>query len=289
LIAITLIPFAVPFFGIVVLALLGHVTVGTAAAVTIAGSLLAIVPGLPLLKRRPTFNRSLARDAVKFGVQGWLGGLALIANLRLDQFMMITAVSPSELGLYAVATTVASAPLLAIASISPPLMTRVAAGDRHLVGRAVRMAMNGTVLLSIPLAAITPGLIAVVFGSRFIAAVPMALLLMVANIPLAGAMVLSSSFQAEAVPMVPTIAEGMALVITVVGLLALLGPLGGIGAALVSIAAYGTSFTFQLTIARRHFKVSLHELTIPTPDDVRWARRLISEHVPLLRSRTEAT
>jgi Glycosyl transferase family 2 len=59
------IPFVVPFVAIVVLDASGHLTVATAAAATIAGSLLSLVPGLPLLtNRRPVFRPSIARNGM---------------------------------------------------------------------------------------------------------------------------------------------------------------------------------------------------------------------------------
>jgi hypothetical protein len=76
--------------------------------------------------------------------------------------------------------------------------------------------------------------------------------------------------------MIGSIAEGIALIVTVVGLATLLGPLQGMGAAIVSLAAYSASFVFQLGMARRRLGFPLHQFVLPRPADVRWvARRMI--------------
>jgi O-antigen/teichoic acid export membrane protein len=287
LIAMTVIPFEVPFVGIVVLYVMGDLTVATAAAVTIAGMLLTVVPGLalPLRGLRRGLKLSLVRSSISFGTKAWVGGLAQLANLRLDQLLMITAVAPRELGLYAVATTLAGAPLLAVGALSPPLMPRIAAGEIDLMPRAVRAALLGTIGLDVALALVTPTLLSVLFGPQFHDAIPMALVLLVANVPYAGAMVLSSALQADGAPLIPSIGEGLALIITVGGLLALLSPLGGIGAAIVSVAAYATSFVFQLVMARRRAGIPIRRFLVPVRADLKWASDLVGSLLARQRMR----
>jgi O-antigen/teichoic acid export membrane protein len=272
LIMMTLIPFMVPFIAIVVLYLADRVTVAAAAAATIAGSLLMLLPGLPLLRRRPVARPRLTRQAITFGFKGWLGGLALLANLRLDQFMMITAVAPRVLGLYAVATTLGGVPTLLAGGITQPLMTRIAAGETRLMTRAVRLMLVVAIVVNLAMALVAPFLVTFLFGPDFSGAVPMTLVLLVASIPLCGSIVLSSALQADGVPLIPSIGEGLALIITVVGLLVLLGPLGGVGAAIVSLAAYSASFVFQLVKARGHVGLPVREFLVPRPADAQWAR-----------------
>jgi len=278
-VATSMIPFAGTFLAVVSLDALGDLTVATAAAATIAASLCSLAPSLPLLaglRRLPAFRRPLARAGVVFGLKSWVGGLAQIANLRLDQLLMITVVAPRELGLYAVATTIAGASGLATGALSPPLMTRIARGETRLMPQAVRIVLLATLALNAALALATPLLLALLFGPQFHGAVPMAAILLAAAVPFAGASVLSSALQADGAPLIPTVGEAIALVVTVVGLLLLLRPLGGVGAALVSLAAYGSSFAFQLALARRRLRVPLHAFLLPAREDARWARGVLA-------------
>ncbi len=273
----TVIPFAVALTGTVVLYAAGDLTVGWAAALTIAGSLMSIVPALPLLRSvgRPVYRREVARRGIWFGLKSWVGGLALLANLRLDQVLMITVVTPRVLGLYAVATTLSGATTLAAGSLAQPVMARIAGGDRLLLPRAVRMTVIVTMLLNLVLALLTPMLLTLLFGSQFRAAVPMALVLLIGAVPFSAGVVLSSGLQADGAPTIPSGGECIALVVTVVGLIVLLGPLGGLGAALVSVAAYSTSFAFQVVMAKRRLGVPVRQFLIPTRADARWAVKLV--------------
>jgi O-antigen/teichoic acid export membrane protein len=277
-VATRLIPFAVAFAAIAVLSAVGRLTVATAAAFTLLGALLSLLPGLSLLteRGRPVFRLALAREGVGFGLKSWVGALALMANARLDQLLMITAVAPRELGLYAVATTLAGASGLATGALSPPLMARVAAGQTHLLPQALRITLAATVALNVALGLATPTLLPALFGPEFREAVAMAIVLLAAGVPFAGASVLSSALQADGAPLIPSLGEGIALVITVAGLATLLGPLGGLGAAIVSLAAYSASFTFQLIMARRRIAAPLSAYLLASRIDLRWARNLLT-------------
>ena len=280
----SLTPFTVNCAAVVVLYSLGDLTVATAAAAAIAATLLSIVPGLPLLGAgRPIFDSTIARAGLGFGLRSWFGGLAQIGNARLDQLLMITFVAPRELGLYAVAVTIAGASGAATGALTPPLMTRIAAGERHLMAQAVRIMVGATVALNALLVLVTPLLLAVLFGSQFSASYPMALILFAAQIPLSGTMVLSSALQADGAPLIPSVAEGIALVITVAGLLVLLRPYGGVGAAIVSLAAYGASFAFQLAMTRRRIGTPIRAFLIPTRADLAWAASRIGGAAGALR------
>ena len=282
-VAMSVIPFAVPFVAIVSLYALGRLTVATAAAATICGSLLALAPGLPLLisMRKPVFRLSLARDGVSFGMKSWLGGLAQLANGRLDQVLMITLVPPRQLGLYAVATTISGAFGPLAGAVSPPLMARIGAGERYLMPQAVRMTVTVTVLTALAVGILTPILLPLLFGQEFRAATPMAMVLLAASVPLAGASVLSTALQADGAPLIPSMGEGIALVVTVVGLAVLLRPLQGMGAAIVSLAAYGASFLFQLVMATRRIRAPLSAFLLPSRADVHWLRSRIMSLTPL--------
>jgi O-antigen/teichoic acid export membrane protein len=269
-------PFAVPFLAIVVLYTAGRLTVAAAAAATIAGAVLSVIPGLMLLRsHRPRFRRAVTREGAAFGLKAWVGGLALTANARLDQFLMITVVAPRILGLYAVATTLSGASGLVAGALGPPLMGRIAAGETRLMGQASRIMVAATILLNVPLAIVTPKLLVLLFGSGFRDATPMVLILLGAQVPMAGAAVLSSALQADGAPLIPTIAELLAVVVTIVGLILVLAPLGGVGAAIVSLAAYGSSFAFQVTMAHRRTGIAVARFLVPTRADVRWARELV--------------
>jgi O-antigen/teichoic acid export membrane protein len=280
-------PFVVGLIATVVLFAIGHLTVATAAATAIIGSLLAVVFGLPLLvaaAHRPVFRPSLMRASLGYGLKSWLGGLAQVANARADQVVMITLVPARQLGLYAVATTISSVYGLVSGAVSQPVMARVAAGERHLMAQAVRVTVILTLGLNLAVALVTPIMLSVLFGPRFSAAAPMAFVLLGASVPLAGGSVLSSALQADGAPLIPSVGEAIALVITGVGLFLLLPPLEGMGAAIVSLAAYSASFAYQIAMAGRRVGAPLRDFVVPGRADLIWARSLVTDVTLRLRA-----
>jgi O-antigen/teichoic acid export membrane protein len=266
-----LIPVVVGVGGIVTLYLTAELTVATAAAVTLTGSLVSCVPVISVLRGQgwPRFRRRVAREGFVFGVKTWMGNLAAMANHRLDQLIMIPAVPPRELGLYAVAVTLAGVANILTGALAPPLLTRVAQGDLALVPRAVRVVLGVVTVANLALGAVTPLLLPLVFGSEFADAVDMALVLLLAAIPSAGVLVLMTALVAAGRPGMTSIGELLAVLITGAGLLLVLEPLGGLGAALVSLAAYSANFGLQLIFARRIFGGRLRDYVVPRMEDAR--------------------
>jgi O-antigen/teichoic acid export membrane protein len=267
-----LIPVIVSVAGIVILYVTDALTVATAAAVTLGGSLASSLQLVLVLRGhgRPRFKPRVAWRGLIFGIKTWIGGLASLANHRLDQLVMIPAVPSRELGLYAVAVTLSSVPSLLTGALAPPLLTRIAQGDIALVPRALRMVLTSVLVLNLAVGAVTPVLLPLLFGSDFSDAVDMALVLLAASVPAAGVAVLMTALVAGGRPEMTSAAEVLALVVTAVGLFVLLGPLGGLGAAIVSLAAYSANFVLQLVVARRSFGGGLREYLVPTSEDARW-------------------
>jgi O-antigen/teichoic acid export membrane protein len=271
------VPIMVPFVGIVVMYMLDEMTVPRVVIATMAGGAISIVPAVAVVARagRPVFRRATARASVSFGLRSWVGGLALVANVRLDQLLMITLVDRRELGLYAVAVTLAGLSSFVIGALGPPLVTRVAQGETSLVPRALRVVLAAVGSINLAAAAVTPVVLPAIFGADFEDAVNPAIVLLIAGVPLAGIMVLAASLAAAGAPGRSSIGEGTALIITIPGLFLLVPSLGGLGAAMVSLAAYSVSFSYQLLVTRRRLGGSLRSYLLPHAEDARWAVALL--------------
>src|SRR5207245_1033997 len=115
-----------------------------------------------------------------------------------------------------------------------------------LVGRALRSTLAITALIAVVLAAIIGVILPWLFGGNFSGAVNMARLLLVAAVPQAGSEILASGLIGGGEPGWAARGQLLALAITIPGLLLLLPLIGGVGAALVSLAAYSVTFGFLL-------------------------------------------
>jgi peptidoglycan biosynthesis protein MviN/MurJ (putative lipid II flippase) len=117
----------------------------------------------------------------------------------------------------------------------------------------------------------------------------MALILLVASIPLAGVTILAAVFSAGTRILAAGVSEIATMGLTVVGLLLLLRPLGGLGAAIVSLVAYTFNFSWLLRIALRDHGGTLAEYLFIRRDElgqVRAAIRRVFAMRPGARRRT---
>jgi O-antigen/teichoic acid export membrane protein len=267
--------------GLVVLYALGRLTVMTAAATVVGTGLASAVFLLPVLRGtgRPRVERGLLREGVPYGLRAWLTGLAGLTNQRVDQLVMVPLVSNRELGLYAVAVTVASATTAFSGAVTIPLMPRVAAEGPGAVPRVLRVSLLVVALASAALAAVAWPVVVYALGRDFARSVPMVWVLLVAGLPLSGVSVLTQAFLGAGSPSIPGRAEVLALVVTVPGLLLFVRDHGGVAAALVSLAAYGLAFAYLARHACRDFGTTPRELLVPRGEDVRWLRAQVRERL----------
>jgi O-antigen/teichoic acid export membrane protein len=258
-------PAAVALLGTTVLFALGVLALPEAAALVLAAAFAAIVPTLGVLRGagRLRVRRALVRRSLRFGLPAWLWQASTLTNARLDQLLMVSLVAPRQLGLYAVAVSLAGVTNIFAGALGPALLPRVARGEEALGAQLCRVSLLVSVLVGIGLAALCPLALPLLFGASFGAAVPMALVLIAASVPNAGTQVLTSALLGVGRPRIVAVSEAVSVGITVVGLLLLLGPLGGLGAALVSAAAYTVTFVILLAGARARLGLPLADMLVP--------------------------
>lgn len=267
----------VPAFAIVILAVVDHLTVGSAAAVYLISSLVSLAILLPLVRGtgRLVLDRARSRAAAAFGAKSWLSTLAGVATNRLDQVLMAGLVASRELGLYAVAVSIASLTYGLSIAVSSALYPRVAEGEARLAARSCRIVIGIVTLAALVLGILSPPLIPFVFGSEFDGAVPMVILLLLASIPMAGAIVLTAALNAGNDPAATMRAEVVGLALTVPALVVLLPVGGGIAAAYVSFGAYIARLAMLLRYATRRFGGGWWTFVFPTGADLGWLRERV--------------
>ncbi len=263
-----------PALAIIVLAVIGYLTVATAAAASLIGSLIGSLLLLRVVRGmgRLVFDRRRTAAASRFGVKSWLSTIAAMANLRLDQVLMAGLVPSRQLGLYAVAVTVASVTNGLINAVCNAQYPRVAEGDHLIVARALRMTTGVVASAALVLALASPWLVPFVFGDGFKDAVPMTIILLAASVPMAGAFLLSAALTAADNPGATMGAEVVALAFTIPTLVVFLPGYGGLLAALVSLVAYTIRLGMQLRPARRAFSTSWRTFLLPTRSDLAWLK-----------------
>ncbi len=264
-------PAVVAFFGVVALFALGKLTVESAAIVTIASGLAPLLALGGIFRRAwpPRVELHVIRDGLHFGGRAWVGTLATLANQRLDQLLMIPLVPARELGLYAVAVTISGLATLLTSQVVTVLIPRIAEGQSHLAPRAMRCLLLVVSVAAAVLAAGTLLVLVPVFGPDFAGARPLVLVLLVAVVPLSGLAALGQWLPAVNRPGAPSVGELVSLGITIPGLILLLPTMGAMGAALVSLVAYSTSFAILLVVMSRHLGHRMIDYLIPHRGDLK--------------------
>jgi O-antigen/teichoic acid export membrane protein len=268
---------------IVVLYALHRLSVESAAIVTIASSFTAALALGPVLRRigRPRVDLRLSRSALAYGVRAWPGTLASLANQRLDQLLMIPLVSARELGLYAVAVTIASLSTVLSSQITTVVLPRIAGGETGLLPPAMRVVLLTVLGTQVLLAVGTMLFLVPVFGASFADSKQLVLVLLVGWLAQSGVSALAQSLASTGRPGAPSIGELVSLAITIPGLIVLLPVLGAMGAALVTAVAYVVTFAVLVVIASRHFGHRKADYVVPRREDLRTLVRLAR---PLLAS-----
>jgi O-antigen/teichoic acid export membrane protein len=249
-------------------------TVTTAAATSIALGVLPVPLLLGLLPAtvRPRPNRSLMAEALSFGFRAWPGSLADLANQRLDQLIMIPLLPPRELGLYAVATTVAAIGTTPATAVAWVIFPRIASGQLHVVGPAFRITGVALLLTQGVVALAAPLLVPLVFGSSFQGAVSLILILLPAWLLTALAPLLAHALAASGHPGPASVAQILGLLCTALGLAFSLPQLGATGAAITSLGAATVVVAYLLRSVAQCLGLSIKSIVRPLSTDRQLAR-----------------
>ena len=260
------------------------------ALMYLAALALLAVPSFYLARRRvagsfrPDSRHWLAM--LRYGFPSMLSGVPQVLNLRLDQMLMAALLPAETLGFYVVAATWSGAVGLVPNALGTVLFPKTASqGEPRergvLFAQGIRLAVLSAGVVAVAVAAVTPVALPLLFGEKFAASVPAALVLVVAAAIAAVNLVLEEGLRGLGQPALTLWAETGGLVVTGISLLLLLKPLGIMGAAIASVLGYsavtvtlvaaslrltGFSATVLLRPGRRELRQiwkSLHGLSGP--------------------------
>jgi O-antigen/teichoic acid export membrane protein len=260
---------ALSLIAVVALSLTGTLSAASGALTLVCTTLIAGIFGIAILQRQGAWrgsdkNSTSFPSLLRFGARS-APGLALRDwNVYADQIVVGLYLSTTELGFYALAASFT----LAFAQITTP----VAATAQPLVQRAqssedrLRM-VTGLLGVTIPaitfvclIVAIGAGwFIPTLFGTAFAPAVPLVRLLCIAVVLDATNSCLYAILVGLGLPGATSRITACGFVATILGWIVMLPALGVTGAALTSVAAYGTVTVLMMHRVRRTLLVSRRE------------------------------
>jgi O-antigen/teichoic acid export membrane protein len=244
------------------------ITHGTSLAATVALAPIALLAFRRASAERA--SRAARRAVVRYGLRTWTGTLGSIVLLRLDQVLIAPLAGTRQLGFYAVAAAVGELPSAAFGAVRDVMLaTSAERAEPRLAARATR----AVIVVLLPVVALgvlaAPAVVPLLFGEDFSDSVPVARLLLVAALASAVDVVLGAGLLAAGRPGIRSLAQIVAAVVLVVGLVVLAPAEGAVGAAAAVLIARVVGAVLTVAAAVRTIGVTPAECFVPTVADAR--------------------
>jgi O-antigen/teichoic acid export membrane protein len=221
---------------------------------------------------RPRFSTVALTSILRYGLLVQLGTVSAFASLRLDILVLQHFEPLDQVGIYAVAQSVAeTVTILAVgfAGSLLPLVARLEGEERqHLTGEAIRNCSLLGAVAVLGLVIFGPPLVPVIFGEDFADAVKPLVILLPSMWFLGIALAIGSTLRGYARPGLASLLAGLSMVVTIGLDLLLIPPYGVTGAAVASAVAYALYGVSSVVALARVARLSAAALVIPTRTDI---------------------
>ena len=261
---------AIRLLSLVAFLLAGFLTPVTAVWISVisplVGSmfLLAGLRGSWLDWRLETDFGQVARYAAAAAL-GTFGGLLVI---RLDQVLMVSLTSRSELAYYAVAASLAELPLILVSAVRDLAFSMASERDNPaLVAELCRFTSLTMTVLGIFAGLLTPLVLPFLFGIAFAPSVPMVEILLTASIGRAVTAVIGAGLMTTGRTWLRSAIQLGGAAITAVLLFVWVPRWGGIGAASVTSITYAALAIASTSLYVRTTGLSLRQCLVPSRAD----------------------
>lgn len=221
---------------------------------------------------------------LRYGLPCMVTTMPQLFNLRLDQMLMVSLLPPRYLGLYVVAVAWGSGLNPLLSALGLVLFPKVAsisevAPQQEALAQGSRLGVILAIFLTVPMMAITPFFVPLLFGRGFRAAIPSALVLVVASGVLGFDSILEEGLRGLGKPKAVMWAEFAGLASTALLLALLLRPFKIMGAAIASLVAYLVVACCLLAQATHFTDMPLRHFLWPSSHELRmiWKKLALKE------------
>lgn len=239
---------------LIVLFTIGQLNLVNAAIVVIASTLtgaLAYIPLMAIPISGPPAANVTNTDLMRYSSGVWLGAISGMFLLRIDQVLLSPLAGAFQLGIYAVAASVSELPVVVNAAIRDTAFTHIS--DQSItsdhVGELSRVSTILVMILCIPVGAVSPFLIPILFGSDFSGAVPVVLILLLATALANPGSIAGVGLSASGFPHLRSLSLVGACIVNIPMLILLVPSLGAIGAAIAALLGYITASNICIALA----------------------------------------
>jgi O-antigen/teichoic acid export membrane protein len=224
---------------------------------------------------------SFLQESVHYGFKGWIGDVALRANVRLDQIILGSVASASNLGIYSIAVLLAELIWIVPDSIGPILFNKLAINTSDntridLVYKISRLLLGTGLLLSICLIIFTKFIILPFgYGKEYIGSFIPLLIILPGSIFYIIAKVITKLFSGSGDIGLTSRSQLYGSIISVTFFFILIPSFDIIGAAIASTLGYISVSLFCLYYFQKNYGRSLMPFFYFNYSDYIWAYQLI--------------
>lgn len=263
---------------IVLLASTNLLSVENAVIVSVLAGIVGCVAYALLLSRRSAERpiermnladvRERASVMLRFGLGIWVGAAAGVLLSKLDLVLILPLSSASELGLYAVAMSIADTVRVFNKAVRDVVFSKQSnKQDDEMLSRASRVSTLLTLFAAIAVAILSYLLIPLLFGDDFKASTELVIILLVGIILGNPGSVLAAGLSARGRPMLRSIAMLIGVVTNIIGIVLLVPVFGAQGAAFASVASNVVTAVMVLVFAAKFFSLNpVHFLSLRRVD-----------------------
>lgn len=224
-------------------------------------------------RMRPGFDIVALKDALAFGIQGHVGSVLFFLNLRLDVFIVSFFAGARNVGLYAVATTLAELLPYLSTAFSFVLFPRTASSNAETANRftpgVVRLSTFITSAAAVGLFAVSRPLITIFYSEEFLPALHPLWILLPGTVSIGYASVIHSDLSGRGKPYYSTYGALVSLFVTVILDLWMIPRWGIIGAAIASSAAHTTNAAMAAYFYLRETETKPTDLLLIRKSDIK--------------------
>lgn len=219
-------------------------------------ALLAVAYATRNMRLRPRWNWAVVKDLITFGLKSHVTFVLSGTLAQIDLLVMNPLLGKAAVGIYAVANSLVGRTLQMPTAVSNALYPHmVASGSAEEMDRITEKAARNllAMVLSVAVIAALGGqwLIVTIFGEEFRAAYVPFLILLIGVVPQGSFQIISRNFASRGKPLLAAIPTGLALLVNLVGDLALIPRMGMVGAAVASSAGGLVMFIAGLILFAR--------------------------------------
>lgn len=258
------------FLGLALISFTGNPKMATTQVVTaqLASHAVAFFIGIGLMITKFPMTPEISKDAIGsligYGVRAQVTNLTTYLNQRADQLVLSLLVSPRELGLYAAAVSLAGS--VAFVPQAAGLVTFADGASqqglsvKRTIGASFRLSFAWLCTASVLLWIAAPFLVTLALGKDFEGASTACRVLLPGMVAAGLNQVLYAAANAMGRPALPSFAELVGMVVTVIGFVALVPLHGYVAAAAISTIAYVTSFIVMIWLSAKSLQINVYEL-----------------------------